>query len=74
MASDPLTINVDPESELGRALGDFTKSPIILICNGVRFRVTRDSDDPGANYDPEKVREGLRRVAKGCRFADRGRS
>ena len=56
MASEPLTITIDPDSELGRALGERDKAPIILIRNGARFRVTRDPDDPWANYDPEKVR------------------
>ncbi len=63
MASEPLTITIDPESELGRALGEPDEAPIILIRNGARFRVTRDPDDPWANYDPEKVREGLKKVA-----------
>jgi hypothetical protein len=31
--------------------------------NGTRFRVTRDPDDPWANYDREKVRDGLRKFA-----------
>jgi hypothetical protein len=63
VASEPLTITIDPESELGRALGEPDEAPIILIRNGARFRVTRDPDDPWANYDPEKVREGLRKFA-----------
>ena len=63
MVSEPLTITVDPESELGRALGNSDDSPIILVRNGARFRVTRDPDDPWANYDPEKVRAALRKFA-----------
>ena len=57
------TITVDPESELGRALEEPDEAPIILVRNGARFRVTRDPDDPWANYDPEKVRAGLRKFA-----------
>lgn len=57
------TITVDPESELGRALEEPDEAPIILVRNGARFRVTRDPDDPWANYDPEKIREGLKKVA-----------
>ena len=63
MASEPLTITIDPESELGRALGEPDEAPIVLIRNGARFRVTRDPDDPWANYDPERVRAGLKKVA-----------
>ena len=36
---------------------------IILVRNGARFRVTPDSEDPWANYDPEKVRAALRKFA-----------
>ena len=63
MASEPLTITVDPDSDLGRALEHSDDSPIIPVRDGARFRVTRDPDDPWANYDPEKVREGLKKVA-----------
>ena len=60
MAKEQLTITIDPDSELGRALVD---SPVILLRNGARFRVTRDPDDPSGNYDPDGVRAGLRAVA-----------
>ena len=63
MASETLTITVDPDSELGRALERSGDSPVILVRNGARFRVTRDPEDPWANYDPEKVRAGLKKVA-----------
>ena len=63
MASETLTITVDPDSEIGRALEKSDDSPVILVRNGARFRVMRDPDDPWANYDPEKVREGLKKVA-----------
>ncbi len=55
MAKEPLTITIDPDSELGRALDQTAGEPIVLLRNGMRFRVTRDPDDPWANYDPEKV-------------------
>jgi hypothetical protein len=63
MTTTPLTIRIDPESELGRALADADVKPVILQSNGARFRVTRDPDDPWANYDPEKVRAALRKFA-----------
>ena len=63
MAKTPLTITIDPDSELGRALDDADGSPVILERNGARFLVTRDPDDPWANYDPEKLRAGLRKFA-----------
>ena len=61
MSNEPLTI--DPDSELGRALGESDGTPVVLERNGTRFRVTREPDDSWANYDPEKVRAGLRKFA-----------
>jgi hypothetical protein len=58
-----LTITIDPDSELGRALDEANGNPIVLVREGVRFRLTRDPDDPWASYDPEKVRDGLKKVA-----------
>ena len=63
MANEPLTITIDPDSELGRALDQTGVESIVLLRNGTRFRVTRDADYPWANYDPEKVLEGLHEIA-----------
>jgi hypothetical protein len=63
MAKAPLTITIDPDSELGRALDETDGAPVILERNGARFLVTRDPGDLWANYDPEKVRAGLRKFA-----------
>ncbi len=63
MAREPLTITVDPDSELGRALDDTAGEPVILLRGGTRFRVTREADDPWAQYDPARLRAGLKNVA-----------
>jgi hypothetical protein len=63
MAKEPLTITIDPDSKLGRALDQTAGEPIVLLRNGTRFRVTLDADDPWANYDPESVLEGLHEIA-----------
>lgn len=63
MSKEFLTIMIDPDSELGRALEDSDGSPVVLDRGGARFRVTRDPDDPWDTYDPEKVRAGLRKFA-----------
>ena len=63
LTKEPLTITIDPDSELGRALDETNEKPVVLLRGGKRFRVTPDPDDPWANYDPEKVREGLKKVA-----------
>jgi hypothetical protein len=63
MAKDLLIIEIDPDSELGHALDEAGESPIVLKINGARFRVTQEPDDLWANYDRERVREGLRKFA-----------
>jgi hypothetical protein len=63
MATEPLTITIDPESELGRVLDEMDGKPVVLVRSGRRFRVTPDPDDPWANYDPARLRAGLEKVA-----------
>src|SRR5436309_1639954 len=63
MAKDPLTITIDPDSELGRALDETAGEPVVLVRGTTRFRVTRDPDDPWATYNPEAVLEGLHEIA-----------
>lgn len=63
MKNGPLTISIDPDSELGRALNETSGDPVVLLHGGARFRVSRDVDDPWASYDPERLRAGLRTFA-----------
>ena len=63
MAKEPLTITIDPDSELGRALDETDGEPVVLLRGTTRFRVTRDPDDPWAGYDPESVLQGLQEIA-----------
>ena len=63
MAKEPLTITIDPESELGRALATVNDAPIVLERDGARFRVIRDADDLWVDYDPRRVRRALRQSA-----------
>ena len=63
MAKEPLTITIDPDSELGRALDKTTDDQVVLVLGGTRFRVMRDPDHPWQRYDPETVLEGLQEVA-----------
>ncbi|MGH2617112.1 MAG: hypothetical protein ACRDJC_17910 [Thermomicrobiales bacterium] len=63
MAKEPVTITIDPDSELGLALDETDGEPVVLLRDGARFRVIRDPDDPWATYDPEAVLEGLREIA-----------
>jgi hypothetical protein len=57
MAKEPLTITVDPASDLARALAD-ADAPVVLDSNGVRYTV--DREDIFARYDAETVLHGLR--------------
>jgi hypothetical protein len=63
MAKEPLTITIDPESELGRALDETDGERIVLLRGAMRFRVTREADDLWADYDPQRVRRALRESA-----------
>jgi hypothetical protein len=60
MAKEPLTITIDPESELGQALAAADDILIVLERSGSRFRVTREVEDVWAGYDPRRVRRALR--------------
>ena len=71
MAKEPLTIHIDPESELARILAAAEETPVVLNSNGVRFRVMRAEGDLWANYDPEAVLGGLREI-EGTLSADAG--
>jgi hypothetical protein len=62
MGNEPLTIHLDPDSDLALALAD-ADAPVLLESHGVRFRVIRDTDDLWAGYDPERVRRALRQSA-----------
>ncbi len=62
MATTYKTVQVTDETDLPELLGDAAKEPVILEHRGERFRLSR-ADDVFAGYDPERVRDGLRRFA-----------
>ncbi len=61
MSAQPQPYKVDPDSELGHRLREAGQHPVILENEGVRFRAVREADeiqttdDPWANYDPERA-------------------
>ena len=63
MAREAVTITIDPESELGRALAAVDDAPLVLERSGEQFRVIREADALGAAYDPRRVRRALRQSA-----------
>ncbi len=63
MMAEPRTVDVEPGSEIAQLLDDASGEPLILVRNGVRYRLGRDDEDPWTNYDPEKVRAGMRAAA-----------
>lgn len=63
MPKAPLTITLDPNSELAHALDDADEVTIILESKGTRYTVKRADDDIWAGYDPEKVRAALKQFA-----------
>ncbi|MCD6031968.1 MAG: hypothetical protein K0S78_4150 [Thermomicrobiales bacterium] len=67
LATEPLTIVIDPASELARALAD-AEAPVVLDSAGIRYTVARE--DVFANYDARAVLEGLRRSKGALRGVD----
>ncbi|MBA3450613.1 MAG: hypothetical protein H0T18_05310 [Chloroflexia bacterium] len=63
MTKAPHTIHLDPDSELARTLAEANDRPVVLESNGIQFHVLRSHEDPWVEYDPEKVRAGLRKFA-----------
>lgn len=57
MAKEPLTITINPDSELARTLADAV-APVVLDSDGVRYTVARE--DVFARYDAQAVLHGLR--------------
>lgn len=62
MATTAKTIEVTKQTDILDLLADAAREPIILEHGGERFRLSRE-DDLFAGYDPERVRDGLRRFA-----------
>jgi hypothetical protein len=63
MNATPLTITIDDDSELGRALDAHPHESITLLKGKRRYRVINDPDDVWADYDPERIRVALEKVA-----------
>ena len=64
MVTNARTINVDPTSELGRALAAADETPVLLDSAGRVYRVTpTELDDHWAGYDPARIKAGLKRYA-----------
>ena len=61
MITDPIPVTA--ATTLTEVLDEAAGSPVRLERNGVVYRLVREQDDVWADYDPERVREGLRRVA-----------
>lgn len=64
------TIEVAPNSELARVLDEAGGTSLVLVKDGVRYRLDREvptasasHGDPWADYDPERLMEGIRAAA-----------
>lgn len=67
MANEPLTIPIDPASDLARVLAE-AEAPIVLDGNGVRYTVEREN--LFARYDARAVLRGLRESRGALRGVD----
>lgn len=74
MVAGSLRVSVSPGSEFARLLHETTKegTPVLLEVDGNVYRLSQErEDDIWANYDPERVREALRRSAGALKGIDR---
>ena len=55
-----VTLTLDPQSEIAKALKAVDKEPVVLVSNGERFRVSRDETSHAD--DDEEFEEALRAV------------
>ena len=70
-AIEPKTIEVTPGSELDRLLEEANGASLVLVRDGVRYRLERDHDDDiWANYDPDRVFQALRDSAGALAHVD----
>ena len=65
MVTAEKTIAVEPGTELDRLLDQANGTPLILVKDGVRYRLAREDAEPDiwATYDPERVRRALKETA-----------
>ncbi len=90
MVAETKTIEVAPGSELDRVLDEAGGKPLVLVKDGVRYRLTPEDAtasspepeqaappqdtghrDPWADYDPDKLWEGVQ-AAAGCISSEEG--
>ncbi|MGH2616301.1 MAG: hypothetical protein ACRDJC_13735 [Thermomicrobiales bacterium] len=59
---EDVTIELDPKSELAKALITAGRKPVTFVSNGRRHVASRNPFDPVSDHDPEAFREALRAV------------
>lgn len=55
-----VTLTLDPQSEIAKALKAMDSEPVVLVSNGERFRVSRDETLP--SDDDEEFEKALQAV------------
>lgn len=73
MAAEPKRIRVTPGSELAEIIKEASRGPVVLESNGERYRLDRmerEKDDLWEGYDPEKVREAIKKYAGSIKDVD----
>ena len=62
MNTEPITITIDPESELGRAL-EVSQEPVLLISGSDRFTVSREASQASGDHEVDTFRRALHKIA-----------
>ena len=74
MARELRKIKVAPGSEVASLLSEVADAPLLLEKNGELFRLDRmqtEQENIWKNYDPQKVKEGLKKSAGAFQGVDR---
>ena len=57
---EEFAIEIDPESELAKALAKDDEAPVVIVSDGTRYEVVRIEDESMEGFRPARVREALR--------------
>jgi hypothetical protein len=60
---DVVTIEIEPGSELARALRAVDRNPVVIVSDGVRYEVNRAGGERDTDDDREAFRAALRAAA-----------
>ncbi len=71
------TVEIEPDSETAKIIVEASENPTVLVINGSRFRVKRETGSPAPTenghwegYNPQRAIDGMRAAAGSWRNID----